>query len=257
MRHDAHYVEELVSDARAKALANTTRRSHERAEDPMREPGAALPMARACVEIGRSLDAVGACLHLFRDGTRPAAEQVALDLIGVEVACATWLVQALSVLDEDPPVANAPVEIGSVARRVVRALTPGHRRAAASLEVDEGAPVLRVRGDEQLLTVAVAGMVMALQAVVQQVETAVVRVRIHRDETTGRVRVETSQDALRVPASWRARFFDPQWADLPGGRRIAVALAASRRIAALHHGTLTMEDAEQGGSRLVLSLPAA
>jgi hypothetical protein len=265
MRHDPHYVEELLSrnqgsrvpaadDQRVQAPSEAVRGLQPGNGRHVLKPEAALSTATAYAEIGESLDAVGACLHLFRDTPRPALERSALNLIGAEVCRATWLVQALRVLDDDPPVANEPVDLGSVAAEIVRALAPGRHHAGATLEVDASAPDLRARGDRQLLTVAVAGIVMALQAATERIETAVVQVRV-REEAGDRVRVDAAQDALRLPASWRNRFLDLQWTDRPGGRRVAVALAASRRIAELHRGTLTMEDSEHGGCRLVLSLP--
>ncbi len=128
--------------------------------------------------------------------------------------------------------------------RVARALAPGRYRPGAAIDVDATATDPRARGDEQLLTVAVAGIVMALQAATEQVETAIVQVRV-QEEAGDRVRVEATQEVLRIPASWRDRFLDLQWTDRPGGRRIAVALAASQRIAELHGGALTIEDARR------------
>jgi hypothetical protein len=241
MRHDAHYVEELVSRSQAGRVLET-------------EATLPAPAAKAYAEVGENLDAIGACLLLFRDTARPARERIALDLIEAEVSRAAWLVQALFVLDEDPPVANGSVALDALVQQLARALTPGRYHAGATLEIEVSGPGLRARGDEPLLTVAVAGIVMALQATAERVETAVVRIRV-REEAGDRVRVEATQEALRMPASWRARFLDPQWTDRPGGRRIAVALAAAHRIAELHRGTLTMERAEHGGCRLVLSLP--
>ena len=48
---------------------------------------------------------------------------------------------------------------------------------------------------------------------------------------------------------------DPQWTERPGGRRTSAAPAATQRIAELHGGKLTIEDAGQEGCRLVLTLP--
>lgn len=246
MRHDSHYVEELTS--------RDPRRGHRCREHEAMHAVQAAP--RAYTEIGESLDAIGACLHLFGRANRPASERAALDLIDAEVCRAAWLVQALSVLDDELPVANAPVDPGPIVRRIAGVLAPGRNRCGAAIAVDAGAPGLRVRGDEPLLTVAVAGIVMALQSLVERVDGAVVRVRVREDEGGG-VAIEAVQDALRLPASWRARFLDPRWIDRPGGRRVAVSLAASRRIADVHEGTMAVGDAPHGGCRVTLTLPRA
>jgi hypothetical protein len=257
MRHDTHYVEELVSRNRASRVGATPTAESDRPRNGQhaREARPTFSTAAACAEVGRSLDAIGACLHLFSDASRPTPERVALDLIGGEVCRATWLVQSLALLDDDPPVGNSPVVLEQVVRRVLRGLVPGWPGAGATLEIDANARELRASGDQALLGVAVAGMVMALQAVAERVESAVVEVRIR--EEAGRAIVEATQEAVRMPASWRARFLDATWSDRPGGRRVAVALAASQRVAELHLGTLNLSDAKRGGSRLVLSLPRA
>lgn len=255
MRHDAHYVDELLSRGRGhRVVAIPARENGDERRSPWTDAAPAAPPARVYAEVVESLEAIGTCLQLFRDTARPAAERVALDLIETETARAAWLVQALSVLDEEPPVANGAVELEAVANRVARLLAPGRYRAGAALRIETSAPGLRARGDESLLTLAVAAIATALQAATERTAEAVVRIQI-ADEAGGRVRIEALQEALRMPASWRARFLDPEWVDWPGGRRIAIGLAAASRIAQLHRGTLTMGGAEHGGCRLVLSLP--
>jgi hypothetical protein len=252
MRHDAHYVEELLARNRASRVdAVPTDADSEAGGDRMREAAAALPMTRACVEVGQSLDAIDACLRLFPRTARPASERAALDMIGAEVCRATWLLQALALLDEDSPVATGPVDLGRVASRVARGLMCGRHHAPASL--DGNGPGLRARGDERLLALALAGMVMALQAAIEPSDPADVEIRIRTD--ADRVVLEAAQEAVRLPASWRRRFLDSAWTERPGGGRVTVALAASRRVAELHRGSLTIADAGQDGSRLVLSLP--
>jgi hypothetical protein len=260
MRHDAHYVEELLSRnhaGRVRVLSTGENESPRwpgaRERDTAAEARPLSPV-RADAEIGESLEAIGACLHLFRRTDRPATEQVALDLIEAEVFRATCLVQALSVLDEEPPVAIRPVDLDMVVKRLAHALAPGRSVAGAAVEIAAVPSDIRAQGDEPLLTVAIAGMIMALQAATERAGASVVRIRVVED-AGARVRVEATQDAVRIPASWRARFLDPDWTDRPGGRRMAVALAAAERIAVLHRGTLTLGGAEHGGCRLVLSLP--
>ena len=63
--------------------------------------------------------------------------------------------------------------------------------------------------------------------------------------------------AVRMPAAVLARLLDAQWADHPGGPAGAVLLAAARRIAVLQGGGLDARPADNGGCRLVLTLPAA
>lgn len=255
MRHDPHYVDELLAGGRSRRVVAMTAAE---AQGPRRSPRADAPQtspaARAYAELGESLEAIGTCLQLFRDTARPAVERVALDLIETETARAAWLLQALSVLEEEAPLVNGSVDLDAAAKRIARLLAPGRYRGGAAIEIDTRVPGLKARGDESLLTLAVAAMATSLQAATERIDQAVVRIQI-ADEVGGRVRIETTQDALRMPASWRARFLDPEWVDRPGGRRVAIGLAAALRVAELHRGTLTIGGAEHGGCRLVLSLP--
>lgn len=255
MRHDAHYVEELVSRNRASHVgpvpapeASQPRNGHRAAEEA---PG--LSTADACVEIGQSLDAIGACLGLLPPSGRTAPERAALELIASEVSRAAWFVQALSLLEREVPVANTVVELAPVVRKAVRGVTPRWERTAVTVTVDGSPHDTSVRGDEGLLVLALAGMVMAVQAVTERVDSAAVAIRLRRDD--GRAIVEVAQDAVRLPAAWLAKFLDAEWPERPGGRRVGVSLAASQRVAQLHRGALTVGETEQGGCRLALALP--
>ncbi len=217
---------------------------------------AAAPAVRAYAEIGESLDAIGTCLQLFGKTARPAAERLALDLIEAEAARTAWLVQALSVLEDEPPVANAPVDLDAVLGRVARVMAAARPRGAATVEVQSSEPGLRARGDASLLTLAIAAVAAAIQAAADRADGATMRIEA-ADAAAGRVRIEVTEDAVRIPASWRARFLDADWVERPGGRRVAILLAAARRIAELHRGALTMGGADHNGCCLVLTLPRA
>ena len=178
MRHDAHYVDELLSRGRGhRVVAIPARENGDERRSPWTDAAPAAPPTRVYAEVVESLEAIGTCLQLFRDTARPAAERVALDLIETETARAAWLVQALSVLDEEPPVANGAVELEAVANRVARLLAPGRYRAGAALRIETSAPGLRARGDESLLTLAVAAIATALQAATERTAEAVVRIQ--------------------------------------------------------------------------------
>ena len=60
-----------------------------------------------------------------------------------------------------------------------------------------------------------------------------------------------------VPASAHPRFFDAAWDEHPAGPTAALLLAAARRIAEAHGGTLELQAVSDGGCRVVLSVPAA
>jgi hypothetical protein len=257
MRHDAHYVDELVSRNRSsRVVVLQAPDAGERSARPQApEPHPTVSLHRACTEIGGNLDAIGAALRLFPESPRPTPERVALDLIHAEVSRAAWYLQALSVLEQDVPVSNVPVDLEAIVNRAIGGLAPGWERQGSRIGVVAESAARAGRGDDRLLTVAVAGMIAALQALTENVHP--VRIDLALRLQDDRVVVEASEDAVRVPASWRARFLDPAWGERPGGSRAGVLLAASRRVAELHRGTLTVGDAGDDTVRLVLSLPRA
>jgi len=73
-----------------------------------------------------------------------------------------------------------------------------------------------------------------------------------------RAQIAVSDEGPGVPADQRERIFEP-FARLPKSRRESrgsgLGLAIARRIAELHGGTLTVDDAPGGGARFVLDLP--
>ena len=228
------------------------------AHDPRRETREASRVPAAVfTEITEHLGAIGACLHLFGERERPLRERVAMGLIQAEVQRGAWLSQALSVLAADPLVASDPVDVGAVTGRVLSALTPEGVLAGVGFDLEDGEDRRKlVRGDEQLLALAVAGMVLAVHALVERVEGARVTLAISHDAARGAVDLAVSQASVALPAAWRAQFFDLSWADRPGGVRVGAGLGAALRIAELHGGTLQLEATAQPGCRLRLSLTA-
>jgi nitrogen fixation/metabolism regulation signal transduction histidine kinase len=137
-------------------------------------------------------------------------------------------------------------------QRVVAAFAP--ERALAGVEVDcdvaERLPALR--GDEQLLGIALAGLIAATHALVERTPGA--RVRVQAAAFRSELRVNVSQDAVSLPPASRMRFFDLGWAERPGGVGIGARLAAARRVAELHGGKVQLATTERGCT-LALALP--
>jgi len=206
-------------------------------------------------ELTEHLGAIGACLHLFGDRERPLRERIALGLIQAEVQRAAWLSQALAVLAGDPmPTAN-PVDLRLVVERIVAALEPERLLAGVAFEMALPPTPVRVRGDEQLCALAVAGLVAALQPLIERADGARIRLSVSRDELARTVVIDASQEVLSLPGAWRARFLDPGWHERPGGQRAGVMLSAVGRIAALHNGALAFAADTDHGCTLTLTLP--
>jgi signal transduction histidine kinase len=149
-----------------------------------------------------------------------------------------------------------PVDLTSLVRRLLGTLTPERMLAGVGIEYEAAPRACAVRGDEQLLAVAIAGLVSAVHALVERTPEASVIVRLAGSGDEATVRVEVSQDILSLPASWRARFFELGWPDRPGGGSVGASVVAARRIAELHGGSVTLSTKDAAGCTLTLSLPA-
>jgi signal transduction histidine kinase len=136
---------------------------------------------------------------------------------------------------------------------------------ATRLTVDDAGQVLEVVGAGTAAVDADRGLVR--QALVNLVDNAVKygrpggRIRLGAETTPGAVRLYVEDDGPGVPASDRARIFEPyerldrdQDSERAGS---GLGLAVVRSIAEACRGRASIETAPTGGARAVLELPAA
>jgi signal transduction histidine kinase len=115
----------------------------------------------------------------------------------------------------------------------------------------EGVRDAAVRGDEELLASAVAGLVMATAGLVgERGGPAAIDVSAKQD----RVVFAVSQTSLSVPDSWIERTFEAPWpaAAAPGGN--LSLMQAAKRIAELHGGQ-TSASSNGEGTVFTITLP--
>jgi hypothetical protein len=237
-----------ADDGKARELAEAANLlSQEQAPAPEAEP---LP-AEAFAELTEQLGSIEACLHLFGDRERPTRERVGMALIRTEVRRAAWLTQALAVLSSEAPVTGRTVDLQPLVRRVVSGMTAEQSVTGVGIEVtglDSGI----VQGDEQLLTIALGGMIEAVQAAAERCPGARVTTALRADANF--MLVEVGLAGGELPSAVRKAFLDLHSQDRPGGARAAIGIMAASLVAERHGGALRATDA--GGARLVLSLPA-
>ncbi len=246
-----------ADEARAAALneACRTHVSHEEVSTARQSPRVAIPAA-AVGEIGKLLEGIRTCLNLLGDRDRSLFENVAITLVGAEIQRAQWLVDGLAVLAEDPVLARTAINVPALVRGIVQTLQAERGLTSAQLAVQadqRGAP--SVQADKRLLGVALGGALIAVLSVAERAEGAVVRCAVTTERERGAVVVELAQQAVTLPASRLARFFDLTWSDRPGGFVAGVGAVAARRIAQLHAGTAEVIGGDEGGCGLRLELP--
>lgn len=265
MRAEPHYVEAVLDrvltasePAASPAVAAATP-----APPPVPEPvGAAQATAGtltvAATALADAFDAIQAALRDVPLRGRPLRDRVAIELARAEATRGRWLADAAVVLQVEPLPALDEVDLLRLLGQVFEAMGPENRLSggAAAMPVPTGScPVF---GDERLLTTALGAMFAGVRALIEdRGDARKVSVTLGPRREAATRTIEVSQTAVRLPASAYPRFFDADWPDHPAGPSGAMLLAAARKIARAHGGGLEVTPLESGGSRLVLSVPAA
>ena len=215
-------------------------------------------LAAAASSLADAFDAIQAALRDVPLRGRPLRDRVAIELARAEATRGRWLADAAVVLQIEPLPALDEVDLLRILAGVFEAFGPENRLSggAAAMALPEG--TCPVFGDERLLTTALGALLAAVHALIEdRGDARKVRVALGPRREAATRTIEISQTAVRLPAAVYARFFDADWADHPAGPSGALLLAAARKIALAHGGSLDIAAQEGGGSRLVLSVPAA
>jgi hypothetical protein len=244
-----------VDEAQARRLAEADN------VRPSEAPVAASPATpdagqAGLAEIARSFSGIASCLHLLGDREVALRDRVALDLVRTEVHRASRLVQCLTLLSQDPSISLGTLSLPEVLGQVLDGFAAERRLSGATVTVDAPGPGPAVRGDRHWLSVGLSGALAGMLALVEGARDASITVRVAPTTSASSVMVELDQRAATLPPWALGRFFDPEWADRPGGFQAATELAAARRVVALHGGGAEVVAGERGGCRLVMVLPA-
>jgi C4-dicarboxylate-specific signal transduction histidine kinase len=254
MRHDAHHLHRLFPSERAAVRPNGGPDAGAGAATGDASPGLEPSAAR---DLMRHLGAVASCLHLLADRGRSLREQVVTDLARTELQRASSFVQGLQVLGEDPVLTRRSLRVVELLEQALTTVAPERRLAGVEASLDVSAIDVAVAGDERWLAAGLAGMAVAMLAVMQAYSVRGAQLMLGGTATPAAVSIEMAQDVVTFPGALLARFFDLDWADRPGGQIAAVPLVAAGRIAELHGGRLDVAAGPRGGCRLTLTLPRA
>jgi len=267
MRAEPHYVEALVD--RSLAMSDPVAAAAPPpiavvAAPPVPAPPAPGPQATAvsltvaATALADAFDAIQAALRDVPLRGRPLRDRVAIELARAEATRGRWLADAAVVLQVEPLPALDEVDLLRLLGQVFEAFGPENRLSGGAAAMPVPAGQCHVFGDERLLTTALGAMLAAVRALIEdRGDARKVSVALGPRREAATRTIEVCQSAVRLPASAYPRFFDADWADHPAGASGAMLLAAARKIARAHGGALDVSPLEGGGSRLVLSVPAA
>ena len=212
------------------------------------------PMERsagATDHLAQSLLALASSANLLSGGS-PLTVAVAADLVRAEAARALQLLLASRVLRDEVPVSRLKVPVRSLIDRAMQMTLAERRLRATEVHVHaDGVRDAAVRGDEELLASALAGLVMATVGLIGEKGGPTTLTASVKD---GRVTFAVSQESLSVPESWVERTFEAAWPIANTATGTLALMQSARRIAELHAGSVLATSIESGTS-FNLALP--
>ena len=203
-------------------------------------------------QLAQSLLALASSANLLSGGS-PLTVAVAADLVRAEAARALQLLLASRVLRDEVPVSRLKVPVRTIIDRAMQMTLAERRLRASEVHVlAEGVRDAAVRGDEELLASALAGLVMAAVSLVGEKGG---RVTLSATVKDGRATFAVAQESLSVPESWVERTFDAAWPVANAATGTLALMQSARRIAELHGGAASASSIESG-TTFNVTLPA-
>ncbi len=254
--HDVPCIVQRVDEEQAGLMAEATNVPSQEpaAVAPAPAPAAAVvpPHDSALDELARSLSALASSANLLSGGSS-LTNVVAADLVKAEASRALQILLASRVLRDEVPVNRAKVPVKSILDRAMQLTGAERRLRGADVRVTlEGSRDAAVRGDEELLASAVAGLLMVTLGLVGERDGAARLVASAKSD--GRVVFTASQDAITVPEAWIARTFEAAWPMASAASSNFVMVRAAQRVAQLHGGQASAASIESG-TALSVTLP--
>lgn len=207
--------------------------------------------SQATEQLAQTLMALATSANLLSGGS-PLTNAVAADLVKAEAARALQLLTANRVLGNELPVSRLKVPVKAVVERAMQMTAAERRLRSAEILVSfDGARDAAVRGDEELLASAVAGLVMATAGLVgERGGPAAITASARQD----RVYFSVAQTSLSVPDSWIERTFDAPWPATAAPLGNLSLMQAAKRIAELHGGQASAASTGEG-TTFTIALP--
>lgn len=243
-----------VDDVEARRLAEAANRRTSRTA-AVSAPNASVswkPDATALV--AGSLNTILSTLGLFDKPDSSLRDRVAVGLIRAEALKANRLLRGLEILRAEPVLTRRPIDAAAILNNVLTA--SDDERGLLGIELHAVVPTAcPLRGDEQLVAVALSGAVETILALMRTGRGGRLSVEMTMNQLANAVNLTISEDAVRMPTSSWSHWFDAQWEERPGGYGAAVSLLAAKRAAELHDGRLELAPTPAGGCRLTMMLP--
>ena len=179
----------------------------------------------------------------------------ATTILGAAERCAK-IIKTFLAMARDTPASRRPVQVNQLIDHALELM--GHQLSLNNIRIDlnlsPGLP--DVVGDpDQLNQVIVNLLINAMQAMEEIDDPKVVVVETRLDAVTKAVELAVSDSGNGVPDDIKTRIFDPFFTTKPTGVGTGVGLAVCHGMVVAHGGTISVEDAADGGARFCVKLP--
>jgi hypothetical protein len=254
MRADAHYVDQLTS-RRERADRSEVTRVASGASNVVEHDanGRDRRSDRVMGQVSEELATIAAAAGMLAGEAAPLARRVGLELVRAQAWRAAWLLKASAIVDGRHRGSVRPTPLGSIVEQLRQGLAPECRLAGVSLQLQASDANVLVAVDVPLVTAGVTGAVVATLGVMGEAEGATIRVSF---EAAGHdlKAIEVVQELVSVPSAAALRFFDPTWADRPGGWTATMGAQTARAVAQMSGGSASFVPGDRRGSTVRLGL---
>ena len=268
MRADAHYVDQLssrraerqsaarVTEAAASEPAVDFRERRDARERPF-DSAQDRRAGKAFAQLAEDVTSIESAAAVLAGDVSPMTRRANVDVIVAQAWRASWLLRAIAILESSHPGHHRSRPLGFILTEVCNRLAAESRLAGFTLNVHASDWNAAVSVDEQALVTGVTGAVFGTLGVVGRTDG--ITVRVNASASAGELRsIEVTQDDVMVAPSIASRFFDPLWAERPGGWVGGLGASAARAVAQQQGGSAVFLAGERRGTVIRLTfVPAA
>lgn len=261
MRHDAHYVDELLSRDLHRDVPPRTKAVLTPPLKPASEPLKSVPVhADALALVAERLVMVNAHASSLSPGVGGSA--LIARAVQAELARVTRLARAAVLLDAAPAPVRRPVTAGELADAAMAHAEPAARAAGLACEIAVDDPSFEVPADAAMVELGIAGTVDALidllRAPREQPRRAA-GLSLHIQCVTVRpaIIVDVICPALHIASPLAERVFDNRREDYGDAPAAGLLLAAAAHIGRAHGGRADMKRHAGTGVTVTFVFPQA